>query len=96
VAETNLRRGVEVTLHLMQAANKTLAGWMAASVIGAGMLVGGAKLGADDKPEAGNVASKLKECDLGEAGKGLIYDGLCLSAPPFGWISDSESADSTP
>jgi hypothetical protein len=83
----------------MQAANKTLAGWMAASVISAGVLVGGAKLGAGDKPNTennGNVASKLKECDLGEAGKGLIYDGVCLSAPPFGWVSGSESTETTP
>ncbi len=80
----------------MQAANKTLAGWMAASVLGAGVLVGGAKLGTDDKPKSRNVASKLKECDLGAAGKGLIYDGVCLNNPPFGWVSGSESPDSTP
>jgi hypothetical protein len=83
----------------MQAANKTLAGWMAASVLGAGVLVGGAKLGSDDKPsttKTGNVPSKLNECDLGEAGKGLIYDGTCLSAPPFGWVSGSESTDTIP
>jgi hypothetical protein len=80
----------------MQAANKTLAGWMAASVIGAGVLVGGAKLGADDKPSTGNVVSKLEECDLGETGKGLIYDGTCLQTPPFGWVSGSESTEITP
>jgi hypothetical protein len=84
----------------MQAANKTLAGWMVASVVGAGLLVGAAKLGAGDDPsgatKTGNVASKLKECDLGEAGKGLIYDGVCLRNPPFGWVSGSESADTTP
>jgi hypothetical protein len=84
----------------MQAANKTLAGWMVASVIGAGLLVGAAKLGGGDDPsgatKTGNVASKLTECDLGEAGKGLIYDGVCLRNPPFGWVSGSESVESTP
>jgi hypothetical protein len=76
----------------MQAANKTLAGWMAASVIGAGVLVGGAKLGANDSPKA----KTLKECDLGEGKIGRLYDGLCLSTPPFGYVSGSETTETTP
>ncbi len=79
----------------MQAANKTLAGWLVGSIAGAGALVGAAAATRSDAPtrtERQSVESTLALCDLGDGEKGRLYGDVCSTTPPFGWISGSESA----
>jgi hypothetical protein len=61
-----------------------LAGWLAGSVVASGVFVGAGALG-DRKTRDHHPAHARTDSSVG----GLVrYGDLCLSAPPFGWVSD--------
>jgi hypothetical protein len=35
--------------------------------------------------DSGGTTGLLEECELSTGQGGLLYDGLCLPAPPAGW-----------
>jgi hypothetical protein len=63
--------------------NRTLGFWLAASLLGSGVLLGGASL-VDRRPVDSSVYV-LEDCDLGDGRVGHVFDGLCLDAPPIAW-----------
>jgi hypothetical protein len=63
--------------------NRTLGVWLAASLLGSGVLAGGGSL-VDRRPSVSSVYV-LEDCDLGDGRVGHLFDGLCLDAPPIAW-----------
>lgn len=83
---------------------RTYVAWLAGSVIGGLVLVGGAaaadvQKGTVERTKPGIAvpsADSAPTCDIevagGETVSGNLYDGLCLVSPPAGWIAPAEQA----
>ena len=69
----------------MNDADRRLLVWLVASLVGACVLVGLVRVSDPPRRASGSVA--LATCDLGEGRQGRVYDGLCLDAPPFGYVA---------
>ena len=81
---------------------RTFVAWLAGSIVGGLVLVGGVAAADVQKDEIERAkpgiavasADSAPTCDVeiadGDTVRGNLYDGLCLVSPPAGWIAPVE------
>ncbi len=86
---------------------RTYVAWLAGSIVGGLVLVGGVaaadvEKGRIERAKPGKAvasADSAPTCDIeavdGETVRGNLYDGLCLVSPPAGWIAPAEKTTAT-
>ncbi len=71
-----------------------LAGWLMAALVFSFAIVGCGAITHDDADRTGSsdgpLVELLKPCTLNTGQEGLLYDGLCLPAPPAGWTGPTQ------
>ena len=65
-----------------------LVGWLTAALVFSFAIVGCGAITHHDDPSG--RSGRLEECQLSTGQGGLMYDGLCLPAPPAGWTGPTQ------